>query len=115
MLGPSTDGGYYLLGLKSPHRRLFEEITWITEHVAVQTLERARELKLEVHMLSPWYDVDDVEGLCRLQCELRAAPAGERQLDLHTPYYPAATAALMSSRPAGELAGARSQIPVGSA
>jgi uncharacterized protein len=85
VLGPSTDGGYYLLGLKTPHRRLFEDITWSTEHVAAQTLERARELKLEVHMLSAWYDVDDVEGLCRLQRELRAAHAGERQLDPHTP------------------------------
>jgi rSAM/selenodomain-associated transferase 1 len=119
VLGPSTDGGYYLLGLKTPHRRLFEEITWSTEHVAAQTLERARELKLEVHMLSPWYDVDDVEGLCRLQRELRAAHVGERQLDLHTPYYPAATAALISSLPAGELVGARHetdpQIPIESA
>jgi rSAM/selenodomain-associated transferase 1 len=115
VLGPCTDGGYYLLGLKTPHRRLFEEITWSTEHVAAQTLEQARELKLEMHTLPPWYDVDDVEGLRRIQREVRAAHAGERQLDLHTPYYPAATAALLSSLPAGELAGAPSQIPIGSA
>ena len=37
-----------------------------TERVAAQTLERARELKLEVHMLPAWYDIDDVEGLRRL-------------------------------------------------
>jgi glycosyltransferase A (GT-A) superfamily protein (DUF2064 family) len=51
VFGPSTGGGYYLLGLKTAHRRLFEGITWGTERVAAQTLERARELKLEVHML----------------------------------------------------------------
>ena len=75
VLGPSTDGGYYLLGLKTPHRRLFEEITWSTERVAAQTLERARELELEVHMLPSWYDVDDAEGLRRLHGEMGAARA----------------------------------------
>ena len=119
MLGPSTDGGYYLLGLKTVHRRLFEEITWGTERVAAQTLERARELKLEVHMLPPWYDVDDVEGLRRLHRELGAARAGQAKLDPHTPHYPAATAALMRSLAAGALIGERHesdpQIPLGSA
>ena len=53
VLGPSTDGGYYLLGLKTAHRRLFEDIAWSTESVAGQTLERAREIKLDVHVLPP--------------------------------------------------------------
>lgn len=119
VLGPATDGGYYLLGLKTAHGRLFEEITWGTEHVAAQTLERARELKLEVHMLPPWYDVDDVEGLRRLQRELRAVRTGEAKLDPHGPHYPAATAALMRSLAPGALACSRQesdpQIPLGSA
>ena len=68
-LGPCTDGGYYLLGLKTMHRRLFEDITWGTKQVAAETLERAREVKLDVHLLPPWYDVDDVEGLRRLHDE----------------------------------------------
>jgi glycosyltransferase A (GT-A) superfamily protein (DUF2064 family) len=46
VLGPSRDGGYYLLGLKSAHRRLFQDIDWSTERVAGQTLERAAELGL---------------------------------------------------------------------
>src|SRR5208282_2001075 len=62
VLGPSSDGGYYLLGLKAAHRRMFEEIAWSTEAVAAQTLERAGEIKLDVHMLPVWYDVDDIEG-----------------------------------------------------
>ena len=85
VLGPSTDGGYYLLGLKTPHRRLFEEITWSTERVAAQTLERARELELDMHMLPSWYDVDDGEGLRRLYGELGSARAANG-LDPHTPY-----------------------------
>jgi rSAM/selenodomain-associated transferase 1 len=70
VLGPSTDGGYYLIGLKRPHRRLFEDIAWSTEVVAAQTLERARELGLAVHHLPSWYDVDDAETLRLLMGEL---------------------------------------------
>ena len=70
VLGPSTDGGYYLIGLKRPHRRLFEDIDWSTERVAAQTLARARELDLAVHHLPSWYDVDDVDALRLLMGEL---------------------------------------------
>ena len=66
VLGPSTDGGYYLLGLKQRHRPLFDDIAWSTEEVAAQTLERANELGLETVMLPPWYDVDDALALHRL-------------------------------------------------
>jgi rSAM/selenodomain-associated transferase 1 len=70
VLGPADDGGYYLLGLKTAHRRMFEDIVWSTEHVARQTLERAAELELPVHVLPTWYDVDDVKALRMLQAEL---------------------------------------------
>ncbi len=63
VLGPSSDGGYYLLGLKRKHRRLFENIDWSTDRVAYQTLIRAGELGLPVHRLPTWFDVDDVAGL----------------------------------------------------
>lgn len=66
VLGPSTDGGYYLIGMKRPHRRLFEEIDWSTARVLEQTLDRAAELSLEVHQLPTWYDVDDRATLHRL-------------------------------------------------
>ncbi|HTH96901.1 MAG TPA: TIGR04282 family arsenosugar biosynthesis glycosyltransferase [Stellaceae bacterium] len=70
VLGPSTDGGYYLLGLKERHRRLFDDITWSTEVVAAQTLERARELGLEIVMLPEWYDIDDGDALAVLADEV---------------------------------------------
>jgi rSAM/selenodomain-associated transferase 1 len=70
VLGPSTDGGYYLLGLKRAHRRMFEDIDWSTDRVARQTLERAREIDLAVHTLRAWYDVDDAEALRTLYTEL---------------------------------------------
>jgi rSAM/selenodomain-associated transferase 1 len=81
VLGPAVDGGYYLIGLKRGHRRLFEDISWSTPSVLAQTLERARELSLEVHLLPEWYDVDDQESLrllCRelLQVDARASGRG---------------------------------------
>jgi uncharacterized protein len=72
VLGPSSDGGYYLLGLKAAHRRMFDDIAWSTERVAEQTRERAREIGLDLHVLPTWYDVDDVETLRRLRAELRS-------------------------------------------
>jgi uncharacterized protein len=73
VLGPSSDGGYYLLGLKAAHRRMFEDIAWSTACVAEQTRERAREIGLDLHELPTWYDVDDIETLRRLHTELRLA------------------------------------------
>ena len=70
VLGPSNDGGYYLLGLKHHHARLFQDITWSTGIVATQTLERAAEIGLPVHVLPTWYDVDDGDALRLLRGEL---------------------------------------------
>jgi rSAM/selenodomain-associated transferase 1 len=70
VLGPSSDGGYYLLGLKHAHRRLFEDVDWSTECVARQTRERAREVGLDVYELPTWYDVDDRAALRILHGEL---------------------------------------------
>lgn len=63
VIGPSLDGGYYLLGMKQPYRRLFEGIEWSTSKVLQQTLERAAELQLETVTLPSWYDVDDAQSL----------------------------------------------------
>jgi rSAM/selenodomain-associated transferase 1 len=73
VLGPSDDGGYYLIGLKKLHRRLFEEIDWSTDRVLDQTIEAAREIELAVHLLPTWYDVDDRATLARLCDELFGA------------------------------------------
>ena len=111
VLGPSSDGGYYLLGLKTAHRRMFEDIAWSTERVAQQTLERAREIKLDVHMLPVWYDVDDVDGLRRLGSELHRPRASRPRLDSREPNYPAATAELFQSLwPDGEFSRRRETL-----
>jgi rSAM/selenodomain-associated transferase 1 len=86
VLGGSVDGGYYLIGIKHPHRRLFEQIDWSTGQVFAQTLERAREISLEAELLPAWYDVDDGATLERLRLEL-AAPAGGGYDARHTRAY----------------------------
>lgn len=77
VFGPSDDGGYYLIGLKKPHRHLFEQIDWSTERVLDQTVERAGEIGLNVALLPTGFDVDDHASLQRLSQELLAdnAPA----------------------------------------
>jgi hypothetical protein len=72
VLGPSDDGGYYLIGLKKPHRRLFEQIDWSTERVLNQTMQRAANIGIEIKLLQPGYDVDDDASLRRLSNELLA-------------------------------------------
>ncbi|MEJ0015501.1 MAG: DUF2064 domain-containing protein [Acetobacteraceae bacterium] len=66
VLGPADDGGYYLLGVKRAHARLFADIAWSTSGVAAATQARADELGLDVAVLPAWYDVDDAAALARL-------------------------------------------------
>jgi uncharacterized protein len=86
VLGGSDDGGYYLLGIKRLHQRLFEQIDWSTERVFAQTLERAREIGVPAELLPSWYDIDDAATLERLRREL-AAPAGAGYNARHTRGY----------------------------
>lgn len=66
VLGPSTDGGYYLIGLKHPTEGLFHDIPWSTEGVLGRTLKKAGDLGLKVALLSPAYDIDIEKDLQRL-------------------------------------------------
>ena len=89
LLGPASDGGYYLLGLKQAHPRIFDDIEWSTSRVADQTIERAREIGLDVHVLAPWYDIDDIDGLRILQAELNAGHSFDGALKPHRALHPA--------------------------
>ena len=65
VLGPSEDGGYYLLGVARPVWELLEGIPWSTSAVAQATRERASRAGISLAELMPWYDVDEVETLRR--------------------------------------------------
>jgi rSAM/selenodomain-associated transferase 1 len=86
VLGPAADGGYYLIGLKQFHQRLFEQIDWSTERVYRQTIARACEIGLTVASLPEWYDVDDEETLAALTRELHL---GQVPADGYRGGYPA--------------------------
>lgn len=78
VLGPATDGGYYLMGLRTMpvegFERLCQGIDWGSDRVLRQTLERSQELGLTVQQLSPLSDVDHPEELGvwdRARCQSR--------------------------------------------
>jgi len=78
VLGPSLDGGYYLIGLRAPQPELFEGIAWSTSQVLSQTIERINQLGLQVQCLEPWYDVDTIDDLDFLVSHLRLLMASGR-------------------------------------
>lgn len=71
VLGPSFDGGYYLIGLKSACAGLFKGIVWSSAAVFKDTIENARKLKKKVALLAKRYDVDDAKALFHLNRNLR--------------------------------------------
>ena len=94
ILGPATDGGYYLIGFRGTdrvvealvlgesgaeaHRPLLADIEWGGPRVLTQTVARLQQFGLSIHLLPPWYDVDTPDDLVSLTGHLRAmAAAGE--------------------------------------
>ena len=72
VIGPSEDGGYYLIGARVPVPELFNDVRWSTGEVLATTLGR---LAGRAHALLPaWHDVDSVDDLSRLERELEALP-----------------------------------------
>jgi len=66
VLGPTEDGGYYLIGLRQSHRELFERMPWSTSQVFPETRRRSEQSGLTVACTGCWYDVDTPEDLARL-------------------------------------------------
>ncbi len=68
VIGPSFDGGYYLIGLRkdSASNNLFRGIAWSTETVFIETMKKMEQGKISCHALSSWGDVDEISDLERL-------------------------------------------------
>ena len=75
VIGPTHDGGYYLVGAKADHAALFHGDGMGTQSALDGLLERARRLQLSVGFTDPFYDVDVEDDLARLARELRLAPS----------------------------------------
>ena len=75
VVGPTHDGGYYLVGAKASHRGLFNSDGMGTSSALDALLERIRDLGLSVRLADPFYDIDVGSDLIRLDAELRLSPA----------------------------------------
>jgi len=70
VLGPAEDGGYYLVGLRTPHPELFKKIPWGSDCVLSATLAVAQSRLLQATLLPPWYDVDSPGDLRRVAADV---------------------------------------------
>ena len=75
VVGPTNDGGYYLVGAKAAHRSLFDGDGMGTKNALEALLARASGLQLSVGFTDPFYDIDVESDLTRLATELRLDPA----------------------------------------
>jgi rSAM/selenodomain-associated transferase 1 len=74
VVGPTDDGGYYLVGAKTSHPALFASDGMGTSSALERLLSRARALEVSVGFADPFYDIDVADDLTRLAAELRLAP-----------------------------------------
>jgi hypothetical protein len=74
VVGPTDDGGYYLVGAKASHPALFARNGMGTSSALETLLSRARDLALSIGFAEPFYDIDVADDLTRLAAELRLAP-----------------------------------------
>jgi len=82
VIGPSLDGGYYLIGCAGVVPSIFNHgPIWGGPEVFARTMDAVRGLGVTCHVLPPWDDVDDVEGLRRLAQRLRLRASHENGCD----------------------------------
>jgi uncharacterized protein len=69
VLGPSADGGYYLVGMNRMNAIIFDGIAWSRDNVLAQTIQKLAGIGLKHELLPEWYDIDTAHDLGRLQSE----------------------------------------------
>jgi uncharacterized protein len=74
VVGPTHDGGYYLVGARASHPGLFSTDAMGTANALEALLTKARDLGLSVRLTDPFYDIDEVADLSRLSEELQLTP-----------------------------------------
>jgi hypothetical protein len=70
ILGPSEDGGYYLIGMKRLITEVFHGIPWSSKDVLESTVDKASRLGLKVSFTPSWYDIDSIDDLIQLRNEI---------------------------------------------
>lgn len=79
VIGPATDGGYYLIGMTKPHPEIFKNIPWGSDAVLEKTIFQNRHLEGKLALLGSWYDVDTVEDLRLLKQHLQQMRQSEKE------------------------------------
>jgi len=79
ILGPSTDGGYYLIGMSGKPVDVFAGVAWGSDTVLAQTLDRLKQTGNSLHLLPPWYDVDHPQDLKFLKTHLELIERSGRE------------------------------------
>jgi uncharacterized protein len=74
VLGPTTDGGYYLIGLNRLQPELFQNIPWSSPSTFQQTAHKINQLNLRLLTLPEWYDIDTPADLITLSNEFLSNP-----------------------------------------
>lgn len=74
LLGPSEDGGYYVIGMSRVEPRLLRDMPWGTPAMTDTTRLRCRDAGLTLHELPTWYDVDQPSDVMKLLDEVRLHP-----------------------------------------
>jgi rSAM/selenodomain-associated transferase 1 len=85
VIGPASDGGYYLIGLSHDHSipGAFEDISWSTETVFRETLSKIKSVTQRVHILPEWADIDTKSDLQKFYEKHRL----QNSCDSHTMNY----------------------------
>ena len=81
VLGPATDGGYYLVGQSVSFPEMFVDIEFSQPAVLNETVQRINQHNRSLALLSPWYDIDENQDLTALYGHLQAMKsAGQSDL-----------------------------------
>ena len=72
VVGPSTDGGYYLIGMREFFPEVFQRISWSSRNVLAETTSRLQELGVGFELLPEMTDIDEVEDLVKLMRDLES-------------------------------------------
>ena len=84
VLGPTFDGGYWLVGAQGEVPPIFENINWSTASVMSETISHLQQAEIQPHLLPFWYDVDDAEDLQRLEWHAQVLSQNDRGVGQNT-------------------------------
>ena len=79
VLGKTADGGFYLIGLKTLHAKIFDQVAWSTAETFAQTAKNIVDLNLRLREIPSWYDVDEPGDLARLVSEFSTSAEARKR------------------------------------